>query len=94
MRVSLSLSLSLPGLLEGSVKNKMGLGEALSDAFSDCREGKKERERERGLCCCCCVCVCVQGGVGIRKGEGAWECSRSGGEEVDGKKGLGVMHRH
>ena len=92
MRVSLSLSLSLPGLLEGSVKNKMGLGEALSDAFSDCGEGKKERER-KGVVLLLCVCVCA-GWSGDKKGEGAWECSRSGGEEVDGKKGLGVMHRH
>lgn len=88
MRVSLSLSLSLPGLLEGSVKNKMGLGEALSDAFSDCGEGKKERERERGLCCCC-VCVCVQGGVGIRRGKGHGSARGVGEKRLMERRGWG-----
>lgn len=88
MQVSLSLSLSLPGLLEGSVKNKMGLGEALSDAFSDCGEGKKERERERGLCCCC-VCVCVQGGVGIRRGKGHGSARGVGEKRLMERRGWG-----
>lgn len=89
MRVSLSLSLSLPGLLEGSVKNKMGLGEALSDAFSDCGEGKKERERKGVVLLLLCVCVCVQGGVGIRRGKGHGSARGVGEKRLMERRGWG-----